>query len=106
MLLENAVSERRVKKDEKYWEARKLSKSGNYREAANVYREYLRDHRDDTDARIGFCWCLWRLNEQILKEEITFKATEQFKKNLAYAIYRKFCPKTDKLYSMIFKSGS
>ena len=105
MLLENAVSERRVKKDEKYWEARKLSKSGNYREAANVYREYLRDHRDDTDARIGFCWCLWRLNEQILKEEITFKATEQFKKNLAYAIYRKFCPKTDKLYSMFLNQA-
>lgn len=99
MLLENAVSERRVKKDEKYWEARKLSKSGKYREAAVVYREYLRDHGDDTDARIELCWCLWRINLEILKGEITVKATKEFKQNLAFAVYHGNCPKTGELYS-------
>lgn len=99
MLLENAVSERRVKKDEKYWEARKLSKSGKYREAAVVYREYHRDHGDDTDARIELCWCLWRINLEILKGEITVKATKEFKQNLAFAVYHGNCPKTGELYS-------
>lgn len=99
MLLDNEVFMRQTEEDKKCEKAKKLSKSGNYREAEVLYREYLRDHRADTAARISWCWCLLHLNEQILREEITVKATEQFKKNLAWAVYRGYSPKPDKLYS-------
>lgn len=99
MLLENEVFMRQTEEDKKCEEAKKLSKSGNYREAERLYREYVREHRTDTKARISWCWCLLHLNEQILKGEITVKATKEFKKNLADAVYRGYCPKPEKLYS-------
>ena len=95
---------KRAPKPKEYWDAYNAAKT-DLREGVQKYKEYLTAFPEDQDAKISLCWCLYKINKEILAGEITYRAAKEFRENLTLAIYRGYCPKEDRLYSLFLQQA-
>lgn len=101
-----------ARRDQSYWDAFNASKNKEYGKAIQLYFVYLKNHPEDSDAKISLCWDMYRRNKELITEykdsdRIPYEFVDEMKRHLNVAIVKKFCPKVDRynLYSLFLEQA-